>query len=47
MISENNYILYRKIKGWLGSLLFILFRMFPINNSRICVTTFEGKGGFN
>jgi len=47
MISENNYILYRKIKGWLGSLIFILFRIFPISNNRICVTTFEGKGGFN
>lgn len=47
MISENNYILYRKIKGWLGSILFIVFRVFSINNNRICITTFEGKGGFN
>lgn len=47
MISENVYILYRKTKGGLGSILFILFRIFPINNSRICITTFEGKGGFN
>lgn len=47
MLSENNYILYRKIKGWMGSIFFILFRIFPINSNRICVTTFEGKGGFN
>jgi len=47
MISENVYILYRKTKGWLGSILFILFRIFSINNKRICITTFEGKGGFN
>lgn len=47
MISENSYILCRKIKGWLGSILFILFRVFPIKNNRVCITTFEGKGGFS
>ncbi len=47
MISEKNYIRYRKLKGWLGSILYYLFRVFPIKTNRICIVTFEGKGGFS
>lgn len=45
-MDEKNYIRYRKIKAFGNKICFILCRIFPIKNNRICVCTFEGKGGF-
>lgn len=46
MISENIYIKYRKIKSVVESILFYIFRVYSIRENRICIVTFEGKGGF-
>ena len=45
-MNEKNYIRYRKIKAFGNKICFILCRIFPIKNNRICVCTFEGRGGF-
>lgn len=44
--KETNYIRRRKIKAFRESLLYYIFRIFPIKKNRITVTTYEGKGGF-
>lgn len=46
MRSEYSYILYRKIRAFLQSIIFYLCRIFPIKKKLISVCTFEGKGGF-
>ncbi|MBE5845146.1 MAG: hypothetical protein E7302_13400 [Butyrivibrio sp.] len=45
-MNEQNYIRYRKIKGFLNSLAFYTCRLFPIDKNLISLCTFEGKGGF-
>lgn len=46
IFKENCYILYRRFKA-LGNVLSMLAcRIFPIDKKKICVCTFEGKGGF-
>lgn len=45
-MNEKNYIRYRKLKAFGNKICFILCRIFPIKNNRICVCTFEGRGGF-
>lgn len=44
--QENNYIRKRKAKAFLESLLYYIFRIFPIKKNRITVTTYEGRSGF-
>ena len=44
--KESSYIRKRKLKAFRESLLYYIFRIFPIRKNRIAVTTFEGKGGF-
>ena len=45
-LDEKKYIRYRKLKAFGNKICFILCRIFPIKNNRICVCTFEGRGGF-
>lgn len=45
-MQEQNYIRWRKIKAWGNRLAFYFCRAFPMKKHRICITTFEGKGGF-
>ena len=45
-MTEKNYIRYRKIKAFGNRICFWFCRIFPIKKNRICVCTFEGKGGF-
>lgn len=45
-MNEKNYIRYRRLKAFGNRLAFYLCRIFPIREKRICITTFEGKGGF-
>ena len=45
-MKESNYIRWRKLKAFGNSLAFYLCRLFPIHKHRICISTFEGKGGF-
>lgn len=45
-MNEQNYIRYRKLKALGNKMCFMLCRIFPINENRISVCTFEGKGGF-
>ena len=42
--KEKIYILKRKIKAMAYSLLFMLCRVFPIKNDKICFSSFEGGG---
>ena len=44
--KEQKYIRLRKLKASFISMLFYLFRIFPINRNLIAVCTFEGKTGF-
>lgn len=44
--KEQIYILKRKIIALINSMVFILCRIWPINNKLVSVCTFEGKGGF-
>lgn len=44
--QESSYIRKRKLKAFRESILYYIFRIFPIRKNRIAVTTFEGKGGF-
>ncbi len=44
--KESIYIFYRKMKAFAASVVFHICRVFPVKNHRICVCTFEGKGGF-
>lgn len=46
IISEQSYILYRKIKAFGNKICFALCRIFPIKGNRITICSFEGKGGF-
>lgn len=45
-MKEENYIRYRKIKGFVNSFLFYVCRLFPVDRYLISLCTFEGKGGF-
>lgn len=45
-MTEKNYIRYRKLKGFGTKILFLMNRIFPIDNKLITVCTFEGRGGF-
>ncbi len=44
--KEERYIRFRKRKAFREGLLYMLFRVFPVNARKIVVCTFEGKGGF-
>ena len=44
--KEACYIFFRRIIALLNGLCFYFCRLFPINQKRIVVCTFEGKGGF-
>lgn len=46
MTAEDRYILKRKIKAFGNTMLFLLCRIMPIQQNKIAVCTFEGKGGF-
>lgn len=46
MNKEKWYICRRKLQACGNSLVFYLFRIFPIKKNRIVICTFEGKGGF-
>ena len=46
MNKEERYIFYRKMKALGSSMLFYMMRVFPIQNNKIAVCTYEGKGGF-
>lgn len=43
---EEKYIDKRKRKSFRESLLYYLFRIFPINKYKIAICTFEGRSGF-
>lgn len=45
-ISEKKYILKRTIKAFVHSLAYFVCRIFPIDNSKIVMWTFEGNGGY-
>lgn len=45
-LKKRGYLLYRRLKGFGVKCLFFILRVFPIKDNRICVCTFEGKGGF-
>lgn len=45
-MTENNYIRYRKLKGLGTKILFLINRIFSIDEKLISVSTFEGRGGF-
>lgn len=45
-MNENSYIKYRKLKAFSCSLMYYFCRIFPIQNRRITVVAYEGKGGF-
>lgn len=42
--KEEIYIIRRKIKALFYSLLFLLCRIFPVKNNKICFSAFEGGG---
>lgn len=44
--AEAFYILKRRMKAFLNSLVFWVCRIFPVDKRLISVCTFEGKGGF-
>ena len=44
--KERNYIRWRRLKAFGGSLCFYLCRLFPVDGRLVAVCTFEGKGGF-
>ena len=44
--SEKAYINRRKVQAFFNSLRYMLCRIFPINENRIAVCTFEGRSGF-
>ncbi len=46
-ITENKYILKRKIKSILYSIPFYVFRICPINKKKIVFWTLEGAGGYS
>ncbi|MCM1174225.1 MAG: CDP-glycerol glycerophosphotransferase family protein [Blautia sp.] len=45
-LSEDIYITKRKIKAFTHSLLYYMCRIFPINQNKIVMWTFEGNGGY-
>lgn len=45
-ISEKKYILKRTIKAFVHSLAYFVCRIFPIDNSKIVMWTFEVNGGY-
>lgn len=44
--TEQTYIHKRKRKAFIESLLYYLFRIFPVRRNKITVCVFEGKSGF-
>lgn len=46
MMKEKCYLSYRILKAKLASVIFILCRVFPIDEKLISVCSFEGKKGF-
>lgn len=44
--TEQTYIRKRKRKAFIESLLYYLFRVFPVRRNKITVCAFEGKSGF-
>lgn len=44
--KEHIYIFIRKLIAVGNSICFLMCRIFPIKDCKICVCTFEGKGGF-
>lgn len=45
-MNESQYILLRKIKGFVQKTCFYICRVFNIKKNLVTVCTFEGKGGF-
>lgn len=45
-LSENIYITKRKIKAFAHSLAYYICRIFPIDQNKIVMWTFEGNGGY-
>lgn len=46
MLSENIYILKRKMQAKCLSFSFLMMRVFPVRNDKIVFAAFEGDGGF-
>ena len=44
--SEQIYILKRKIKAFLHSLIYYVCHVFPIKKNKVVMWTFEGSGGY-
>ena len=44
--SEKIYIIKRRIKAFLHSLVYYVCRIFPIQKNKIVMWTFEGSGGY-
>lgn len=44
--KKSAYLLYRKMKALVTCFVYQMCRVFPLKKNRICVCTFEGKGGF-
>lgn len=45
-MKENIYYIYRRIKGAIYAMVFLLFRCFPIQKKKIVVCCFEGELGY-
>ncbi len=45
-ISESMYITKRKVKAFLQGLIYYVCRIFPVDQRKIAMWTFEGNGGY-
>lgn len=45
-LSENIYILKRKLKAFVHGLAYYICRIFPVDDRKIVMWTFEGNGGY-
>lgn len=45
-LSESIYIIKRRIIAFLHSLMYYVCRIFPVDNKKIVMWTFEGNGGY-
>jgi len=45
-LIESAYVLYRKLKSFLASILYYLCRLLPISRYKIVLSSFEGRQGY-
>lgn len=45
-MQEKVYLIYRNFKGLVTSIVFLMFRVFPIKKNKIVFCNLEGKGGY-